>query len=427
MIKLTEFPPVTYSSSFVSYIIQNTNNDNDRCDDNVITNGHNHLHHLNLNHHHHKRSNHSIRLRWQQLARDAFQYSLQEQQRKKQQQQQQQQLQQQKQNNNQLQMSNNFDIIDNHHHQPNKFDILQQNLIDLIAFNSTGLNPDLFDHQWIQLSGHEDSFALAGPGTIWKKHSPDSTEIDVYEALSVEPIAEMIPKFYRNVQYKGDNFIEIEDLLYPFKDASIMDIKMGTRTFLESEVNNSKARSDLYEKMLRLDPSQLTAEEHETKSVTKLRYMMFRENLSSSSNLGFRIEGYKVGNNVKHNKNLHTIKTESDVQTILESFFQSKKSVCREILVRLRLLRKYFESSPFFRRHEIIGSSLLIIYTADRAGVWMIDFAKTSRIPEHCQINHRDSWQPGNHEDGYLFGLDNLIHILTKVLDHSKNHQSQSC
>lgn len=41
----------------------------------------------------------------------------------------------------------------------------------------------------------------------------------------------------------------MQDLLYNFHNPSVMDIKMGTRTFLESEVTNTKARHDLYEKV----------------------------------------------------------------------------------------------------------------------------------------------------------------------------------
>ena len=52
-----------------------------------------------------------------------------------------------------------------------------------------------------------------------------------------------------------------------------MDIKMGTRTFLESEVKNPALRKDLYEKMTKLNPDEPTAEEHRLKAVTKLRYM----------------------------------------------------------------------------------------------------------------------------------------------------------
>lgn len=79
------------------------------------------------------------------------------------------------------------------------------------------------------------------------------------------------------------------------KQIHIMDIKMGTRTFLEQEASSPTQRSDLYEKMIRVDPTEPTAEEHACKSVTKLRYMTFRESLSSSSLQGFRIEGVEVG------------------------------------------------------------------------------------------------------------------------------------
>jgi len=40
----------------------------------------------------------------------------------------------------------------------------------------------------------------------------------------------------------------------------------------------------------------------------------------------------------------------------------------------------------------------------------MIDFAKTLRVPERT-LTHRDVWQPGNHEEGYLTGLDHLVSV----------------
>ena len=41
----------------------------------------------------------------------------------------------------------------------------------------------------------------------------------------------------------------MQDLLHGFTDPNVIDIKMGTRTFLESEVTNLTARSDLYQKV----------------------------------------------------------------------------------------------------------------------------------------------------------------------------------
>lgn len=46
--------------------------------------------------------------------------------------------------------------------------------------------------------------------------------------------------------------------------------------------------------MVALDPTAPTPEEHATKAVTKLRYMQFREQQSSTCSLGFRIEAMKV-------------------------------------------------------------------------------------------------------------------------------------
>lgn len=166
---------------------------------------------------------------------------------------------------------------------------------------------------------------------------------------------DIVPKFYRDVVHQGESkrfaflvffffsdakrtdgsssfsdlfdlgFIEMEDLLHGFTDPNVMDIKMGTRTFLESEVTNTTARSDLYQKvyairaldrinthivllnlgnflfllllhpqMVKVEPNAPTAEEYELQAVTKLRYMMFREHQSTSCSLGFRIEAIKV-------------------------------------------------------------------------------------------------------------------------------------
>lgn len=65
-----------------------------------------------------------------------------------------------------------------------------------------------------------------------------------------------------------------------------------------------------------------------------------------------------------------------------------------------------------FPRPQVVGSSLLFVYDShNQVTVNIIDFGKTIHLPDGMTIDHRSHWEEGNHEDGYLFGLDNLIEI----------------
>ena len=61
---------------------------------------------------------------------------------------------------------------------------------------------------------------------------------------------------------------------------------------------------------------------------------------------------------------------------------------------------------------QLIGSSLLFVYdSSGLTGINMIDFGKTKELPRGIAVDHRSPWVEGNHEDGYLWGLNNLIEI----------------
>lgn len=83
---------------------------------------------------------------------------------------------------------------------------------------------------------------------------------------------------------------------------------------------------------------------------------------------------------------------------------------------RLKAIRATLECSDFFQTHEVIGSSLLFVHDRCQASVWLIDFAKTVVLPEDIKITHGSIWSVGNHEDGYLIGINNLIDIFEELL-----------
>ncbi|XKL63211.1 hypothetical protein PGB90_005575 [Kerria lacca] len=264
---------------------------------------------------------------------------------------------------------------------------------------------------WCQLSGHPDCFSRAGPGTIWKKCS-GGTERAVYEALSKESqLRDIVPRYLREVEYNGEKYIELQDLLHTFRDPYVMDIKMGTRTFLESEVQNTFAREDLYLKMIGVDPNAPTVEENTARKVTKLRYMQFREQQSSTSTLGFRIEAMKFRGS-KPVTELKKVKSKKEVSDTLFLFLNTKEETRQRLVSRLIDIKTRLEQSHYFKTHEIVGSSILIIYDDVKVGAWLIDFAKTRPVPENTLLTHRLPWSPGNHEDGFLYGLDQLINIV---------------
>ncbi|XP_044292375.1 inositol-trisphosphate 3-kinase A [Varanus komodoensis] len=274
-------------------------------------------------------------------------------------------------------------------------------------------------YSWVQLAGHTGSFKAADPGTILKRYSEN--EEKCFELLMKDPLSSCVPVFHGVVERDGESYIQLDDLLANFEGPCVMDCKMGIRTYLEEELTKArekpKLRKDMYKKMIDVDPLAPTAEENTQHAVTKPRYMQWRETISSSANLGFRIEGIKKADGTC-NTNFKTTKSQEQVFQVFVEFIKGDTVILRKYLKRLYEIRGVLESSDFFKRHEVIGSSLLFVHD-DRghANIWLIDFGKTTLLPDGQTLDHRIAWQEGNREDGYLFGLDNLINILESILE----------
>ncbi|XP_048023995.1 inositol-trisphosphate 3-kinase Cb [Megalobrama amblycephala] len=276
-------------------------------------------------------------------------------------------------------------------------------------------------YPWVQLAGHAGSFQAGEYGKLLKKYC--ECEHQCLEKLMNDNLRPFVPGYYGVVQQNNQDYNLMDDLLTDFDSPSIMDCKMGSRTYLEEELvkarERPRLRKDMYEKMVAVDPGAPSPEERAQQAVLKPRYMQWRETLSSTATLGFRIEGIKKADGTC-NTSFKKTKHKEQVMKALGDFVDGNTQLMRSYLQRLEELRSALETSAFFRTHEVVGSSLLFVHDASGlARVWMIDFGKTIPLPPPQTLDHRTPWAEGNREDGYLWGLDNLIQIFGDMLQDS--------
>lgn len=283
-------------------------------------------------------------------------------------------------------------------------------------------------YPWVQLAGHQGNFK-AGPdqGTVLKKLCPK--EEKCFKVLMKDVLRPYVPEYKGQVNSDDgeSTYIQLQDLLSDFYQPCVMDCKIGVRTYLEEELSKAKEkpklRKDMYEKMIQIDQNAPTEEEHRAKGVTKPRYMVWRETISSTSTLGFRIEGIKKSDGTS-SKDFKTTKSREQICDAFREFAEGFPHALPKYIQRLKAIRATLGFSEFFKRHEVIGSSLLFVHDRHHASVWLIDFAKTVVLPESVSIGHDRKWKVGNHEDGYLIGINNLIEIFTEV--HESQQQALS-
>ncbi|XP_053163110.1 inositol-trisphosphate 3-kinase B isoform X4 [Hemicordylus capensis] len=272
-------------------------------------------------------------------------------------------------------------------------------------------------YPWIQLAGHAGSFKAAANGRILKKHC--ESEQRCLDRLMNDILKPYVPAYHGDIVKDGERYNQMEDLLAEFDSPCVMDCKMGVRTYLEEELTKARKkpslRKDMYQKMIEVDPEAPTEEENTQHAVTKPRYMQWRETISSTATLGFRIEGIKKEDGTV-NRDFKKTRTKEQVMEAFREFTKENRNVLNSYLNRLKGICATLEMSPFFKSHEVIGSSLLFIHDKrEQAKVWMIDFGKTTPLPEGEVLQHNVPWVEGNREDGYLWGLNNLIEILTEL------------
>jgi 1D-myo-inositol-triphosphate 3-kinase len=332
--------------------------------------------------------------------------------------------------------------------------------------SDSGTEKAAFNLLGVQAGGHAYSFYEGGealPGRLLK--ALDNLELSNYEEFTKldDPFRLCAPQFYGVVsgnmsKMEGESstsaseseadatktFLILENLLTDRNKPVIMDCKLGVRSFQEKECLKKEPRKDLYERLLQIGPQFLTDAERKAGTMTKYRWMNTRDEMSSLRGLGFRIDGIAYPDGLKKTADYFANISERDkVIDELQGFLRCvagqtsvdvlkiQIQVAKDISVRLAELHSQCQKSEYVRVHEFVGASLLFVAEASppRATVHMIDFAKTSKLPDGISVDHMRGWEVGNHEDGLLFGLlqckscwDDVIESLeTELLSSSLN------
>ncbi|XP_062503678.1 inositol-trisphosphate 3-kinase B-like isoform X2 [Corticium candelabrum] len=189
------------------------------------------------------------------------------------------------------------------------------NLLRQVVFWSPFVQEYKRSYPWVQLAGHEGSFKPGNGGTILKRETPK--ERDCLTQLMKDVVKPYVPEYYGQVKENGEMYVRMQDLLASFEDPSVMDVKMGIRTYLEDELLKARTmpgyRTDLYEKMMKIDPGAPTGLERQKQAITKARYMQWRDTITTTSRYGYRIEAIKLPGQKPYIKEFRNMKNPTDV------------------------------------------------------------------------------------------------------------------
>jgi len=241
--------------------------------------------------------------------------------------------------------------------------------------------PAQFENQ----GGHEGAFQKLDEKKIMKKGGKSETAF--YEQIhSYSALQSFAPSFYGIQENHGEKYIIIEDLTWSFKKPCVLDVKIGQQSFGED------ASPEKREAMAKKDKNSTT---HPLGArITAMK--VYQPEINDYKKSG-KAEGQKV--------------TVDNFQDALSEYFHNgkhmRKSLISKFIEKIEKIREWAEQQGDVR---IYSSSLLFIYDGEESDsdehveLKMIDFAHVHKIED------------GGKDDGYIFGVQNLLKSLNGIL-----------
>lgn len=267
-----------------------------------------------------------------------------------------------------------------------------------------------------QVGGNHENITFLGNGTVWKRVGKAdrlaSASAFYRAAHGGDPIFTFSPEFFGITGERRDTLI-LADVTRDFDPSttSVMDIKVGTKTYTESV---SVTSAPAYVRKMR---DQYGVHR---RSCSKKDYMTYRDRTSTTSTHGFRITAVRAA----HGDEFYAVPVCANSGGVAwydavgrdEAISRSLRYFAHDGVVCHRDVLAFFadevdrfadalEASAFFASREFVGTSLLFVFDHRRRGMRMkwIDFA-------HVYEPTR-----GKKNDGVLFGARSLARSLRRA------------
>ena len=123
--------------------------------------------------------------------------------------------------------------------------------------------------------------------------------------------------------------------------------------------------------MQKLDPTSLTTEELASKTVTKCRYLQFRDDLSTTSEFGFRIEGISFAKEVdlkfeKPEKIELQRMNKSEAMKNFDNFMEANGLEKKHVVKEMEEFREAVTKSEYLQNHQVFfrkKNRLILVYS----------------------------------------------------------------